>query len=69
MKTCKKLSLLVCLFLIINQNTIGNKRLGNDMFEVTNVQEDFHSTEAMLRKTSNKGLRFLDFPHTAIYTK
>lgn len=66
MGNCKKLSLLICFFLIVNQDIIGSKHFDKrQMSNATNKSDSIKGGDL-----SKQGpIKFLHLPHTSIYLK
>lgn len=65
----KKFSLLICLFLIVNQDIIGNKQFGGNLEKISAFKHEYslQASEPVDSPAVKKS--FLNLPHTAIYTK
>ena len=69
MENYRKLSLLICLFLIVNQDIIGNKQFGGSLEKISAVQREYSLQVSEPVDSPAVKKSFLNLPHTAIYTK
>ncbi|WP_158859432.1 hypothetical protein [Lunatibacter salilacus] len=65
----KKFSLLICFFLIVNQDIIGNRQFEESQESIVTIQSKSIKSEDHLKVGSIKSSSFLHLPHTSIYLK
>ncbi len=65
----KKLSLVICFFLIVNQDIIGNKHFDKRQLIVENNLEGSIKTLYLFSPGSVDTPKFPRLPHTSIYLK
>ncbi|HSI74650.1 MAG TPA: hypothetical protein VK957_02095 [Lunatimonas sp.] len=65
----KKFSLLICFFLIVNQDIIGNRHFDENQEFDLSIQIESPNGEDIFGGNSTKSSNFLHLPHTSIYLK
>jgi hypothetical protein len=69
MRNFKKFSLLICFFLIVNQDIIGHRQHDGSMVLKSSTHLESNTNKEVYKTPSSKPPRFLNLPHTSIYLK
>lgn len=69
MVNLKKFSLLICFFLIVNQDTIGNKHFDERWDLGVPFQSESNKVDEVFKIQLSKTANFLNLPHTSIYLR